>query len=132
MRIGADDDTEVTTNENNHGSKRVIKPVMVAFIKLAPRKNQVEDATKDLAKAAAQTVLKIAAKAFCRVAILALVAYLQALEDLIPNFGEILNVAEIAAAPAIIQACVKGIAKEFLAEFIIFRKNHSLSNQRVI
>src|ERR1700712_2931775 len=40
--------------------------------------------------------------------------------------GEILDIAEIAATPAIIQACVKGIEKEGKAEFKVFGKKHTL------
>lgn len=41
--------------------------------------------------------------------------------------GEILDIAEIAATPALIQGCVKGIEKEGKAEFKVFGKKHSLS-----
>ena len=41
--------------------------------------------------------------------------------------GEILDIAEIAATPAIIQGCVKGIEKEGNAEFKVFGKKHTLS-----
>ncbi|CZS88466.1 uncharacterized protein RAG0_00213 [Rhynchosporium agropyri] len=91
----------------------------------------VKDA-KDLAKnaaelLAAEVALDIAAKAFCRVAVPALLLPLELLEDLIPIIGEILDIAEIAATPAIIQACVKGIEKEGKAEFKVFGKKHTLS-----
>lgn len=45
---------------------------------------------------------------------------------LIPS-GEILDIAEIAATPAIIEGCVKGIEKEGSAEFKVFGKKHTLS-----
>ena len=57
----------------------------------------------------------------------ALLAPLELLEDLIPIFGEIADIAEIAATPAIIQGCVKGIEKEGKAEFKVFGKEHTLS-----
>ncbi|CZR67060.1 uncharacterized protein PAC_16959 [Phialocephala subalpina] len=90
----------------------------------------VKDA-KELAKSAAealaaQVALDIAAKAFCRIAVPALLAPLELLEDAIPIIGEILDIAEIAATPAIIEGCVKGIEKEGKAEFKVFGKKHTL------
>lgn len=41
--------------------------------------------------------------------------------------GEILDIVEIAATPALIQGCVKGIEKEGKAEFKVFGKKHSVS-----
>ena len=41
--------------------------------------------------------------------------------------GEILDLAEGAATPAIIEGCVKGIEKEGKAEFKAFGKKHTLS-----
>ena len=41
--------------------------------------------------------------------------------------GEILDIAEIAATPALIEGCVKGIEKEGKAEFKVFGKKHTLS-----
>ena len=41
--------------------------------------------------------------------------------------GEILDLVEVAATPAIIEGCVKGIEKEGKAEFKVFGKKHSLS-----
>jgi hypothetical protein len=90
-------------------------------------KEDLEDAAKAAAEAAAeQAALDIAAKAFCRVAVPALLAPLELLEDLIPIVGEILDVIEIAATPAIIQGCVKGIEKEGKAEFKAFGKERTL------
>ena len=40
--------------------------------------------------------------------------------------GEIADLAEIAATPAIIEGCVKGIEKEGKAEFKVFGKKHTL------
>jgi len=62
-----------------------------------------------------------------RIAVPALLAPLELLEDLIPIVGEIADLAEIAATPAIIQGCVKGIEKEGKAEFKVFGKKHTLS-----
>lgn len=88
----------------------------------------LEDAAKAAAEAAAeQAALDIAAKAFCRVAVPALLAPLELLEDLIPIFGEIADLVEIAATPAIIQGCVDGIEKEGKSEFKVFGKEHTLS-----
>ena len=41
--------------------------------------------------------------------------------------GEILDIAEVAATPALIEGCVKGIEKEGKAEFKVFGKKHTLS-----
>jgi hypothetical protein len=91
-------------------------------------KQDLEDAAKAAAEAAAQqAALDIAAKAFCRVAVPALLAPLEALEDLIPIIGEIADAIEIAATPAIIEGCVKGIEKEGSAEFKVFGKKHTVS-----
>lgn len=80
------------------------------------------------AKAAAeQAALKHAAKAFCRVAVPALLAPLELLEDVIRNVGEIPGVAEIAATPAIIEGCVKRIGREGKAEFEAPKEKHTLS-----
>lgn len=38
-----------------------------------------------------------------------------------------MDIAEIAATPALIQACVKGVEKEGQAEFKVFGKKHTLS-----
>lgn len=91
-------------------------------------KKESEDAAKVAAKAAAeQAAIDIAAKAFCRIAVPALLLPLEALEDLIPIIGEILDIAEVAATPALIKACVKGVEKEGKAEFKVFGKKHTLS-----
>lgn len=110
-------------------------------------KDEAANAAKDTTEAAGeQAVLDIAAKAFCRVAVPALLAPLELAEDLIPIIGElqdiilvwprslltiypgeILDIAEIAATPALIQGCVKGIEKEGKAEFKVFGKKHSLT-----
>jgi len=80
-------------------------------------------AAKEAAEAAAeQAASDIAAKAFCRVAV-PLLAPLEA----IPIVGEIPDIAEIAATPALIQACVKGVEKEGRAKFKVFGKEHTLS-----
>lgn len=41
--------------------------------------------------------------------------------------GEILDIAEIAATPALIQLCTDGIEKEGKAVFKVFGKEHSVS-----
>ncbi|KAI4089159.1 MAG: hypothetical protein LQ339_008601 [Xanthoria mediterranea] len=110
-----------------------IKPAMPA-----PSKDKIKKDAKDAAKRAAEGVaenaaLDLAPKAFCRVAVPALLAPLELLEDLIPIIGEIefrseiADLAEIAATPAIIKACVKGIEKEGKAEFKVFGKKKTLS-----
>ncbi|GAB7348914.1 hypothetical protein MBLNU459_g7603t2 [Dothideomycetes sp. NU459] len=129
--------TELVTDTNNHGKKDQtclggLQSYCCAGFKPPPTKAQVEQAAADAAKnaaeaAAEQAALDLAAKAFCRVAVPALLAPLELAEDLIPIVGEILDLAEIAATPALIEGCVKGIEKEGKAEFKIFGKKHSLS-----
>lgn len=136
---GCDDgETEVATNTNNHDKKNGdqtcnggLQTYCCAGFKPSPSKKSLtdsaEDAAKDAAEAAAeQAALDIAAKVFCPVAVPALLAPLEALEALIPIFGEIADIAEIAATPALIQLCVKGIEKEGKAVFKVFGKEHSL------
>lgn len=133
----AEGETELVTDTNNHGKKDQtcnggLQSYCCAGFKAPPTKGQIEksvaDAAKDAAEAAAeQLALDVAAKAFCRVAVPALLAPLELVEDLIPIVGEILDIAEIAATPAIIEGCVKGIEKEGKAEFKVFGKKHTLS-----
>ncbi|KUI67400.1 Killer toxin subunits alpha/beta [Cytospora mali] len=138
---GCDDgETEVTTNTNSHdkdtGHDQTCNGGLQTYcckdFKPSTSKSSLlddaEDAAKEAAEAAAeQAALDIAAKAFCRVAVPALLAPLEALEALIPIFGEIADIAEIAATPALIIACEKGIEKEGKAVFKVFGKEHSLS-----
>lgn len=93
----------------------------------APNVGNLKKGAGDAAKAAEQPAIDIAAKAFCRIAVPALLLPLEALEDLIPIIGEILDIAEVAATPALIRACVKGVEKEGKAEFKVFGKKHTLS-----
>ncbi|KAJ5501720.1 Glycoside hydrolase superfamily [Penicillium expansum] len=132
----ASGETELTTNTNQHtkkGDKNChggAQSFCCANFKppTSSLKHDLEDAAKAAAEAAAQqAALDIAAKAFCRVAVPALLAPLEALEDLIPIIGEIADLVEIAATPAIIQGCVKGIEKEGSAEFKVFGKKHTVS-----
>ena len=134
----ADGETEVVKDTNNHVKKKDqdctggLQSFCCKGFKPAPNvgdlAKEAADAAKEAAEAAAeQAALDIAAKAFCRVAVPALLAPLEALEDLIPIVGEILDIAEIAATPALIQACVKGVEKEGKAEFKVFGKEHTLS-----
>ncbi|KAF2147914.1 glycoside hydrolase family 18 protein, partial [Myriangium duriaei CBS 260.36] len=130
-------ETELTTNTNQHDSKKGDKDChggLQSFCcsNFKPSSSSLEDDLKDAAKAAAeaaaeQAALDLAAKAFCRVAVPALLAPLELLEDLIPIVGEIADAVEIAATPAIIEGCVKGIEKEGKAEFKVFGKKHTLS-----
>ncbi|KAH6658131.1 glycoside hydrolase superfamily [Truncatella angustata] len=137
---GCDDgETEVVQDTNSHDKKsgdRTCTGGLQSFcckgFKPAPSgsdlKDKAEDAAKDAAEAAAeQAALDIAAKAFCRIAIPALLAPLEALEALIPIFGEIADIAEIAATPALIQLCIKGVEKEGQAVFKVFGKKHTIS-----
>lgn len=135
----ADGETEITKNTNNHDKKNGdqtcnggLQSYCCAGFKPAPVKNRLVQDAKNTAKeateaAAEQAALDVAAKAFCRVAVPALLAPLELAEDLIPIIGEILDIAEIAATPALIQLCVKGIEKEGKAEFKVFGKKHNLS-----
>lgn len=134
----ADGETEVATNTNSHEGKTDHtcnggkQSYCCKGFKPKYSKAELEKDAKEAAKAAAeaaaeQAALDIAAKAFCRVAVPALLAPLELLEDLIPIIGEILDIAEVAATPAIIQACVKGVEKEGKAEFKVFGKKHTLS-----
>ncbi|OKL55264.1 hypothetical protein UA08_09465 [Talaromyces atroroseus] len=133
----ADGETELTTNTNSHDSKAGDKNChggLQSFCcaNFQPTSSSLQDDLEDAAKAAAeaaaeQAALDIAAKAFCRIAVPALLAPLELVEDLIPIFGEIADAIEIAATPAIIDGCVKGIEKEGKAEFKVFGKKHTLS-----
>lgn len=125
-------DTSVQDNKKSQSCNGGLQSYCCAGFKPPPSKAQLEkqaaDAAKDAAEAAAeQAALDIAAKAFCRIAVPALLAPLELAEDLIPIVGEILDIAEIAATPALIQGCVKGIEKEGKAEFKVFGKKHTLS-----
>ena len=133
-----DGETEVSQNTNNHNSKKEsqtcnggLQSYCCAGFKSGLSKDQLENDAGDFAKAAAeaaaaQAVLDIAAKAFCRIAVPALLAPLELAEDLIPIAGEIADAVELAATPAIIEGCVKGIEKEGKAEFKVFGKKHTL------
>ena len=133
-----DGETEVSQNTNNHDKKKEsqtcnggLQSYCCAGFKSGLSKDQLEHDAGDFAKAAAeaaaaQAALDIAAKAFCRVAVPALLAPLELAEDLIPIAGEIADAIEVAATPAIIEGCVKGIEKEGKAEFKVFGKEHSL------
>lgn len=133
-----DGETEVSQNTNNHDHKKEsqtcnggLQSYCCAGFKSGLSKDQLEHDAGDFAKAAAeaaaaQAALDIAAKAFCRIAVPALLAPLELLEDVIPIFGEIADVAEIAATPAIIEGCVKGVEKAGKAEFKVFGKKHTL------
>lgn len=133
-----DEETEVVQDTNNHGKSGDqtctggIQSYCCKGFKSAPTKEELEELAKEKAEEAAeeaaeQAALDIAAKAFCRIAIPALLAPLEALEALIPIVGEILDIAEIAATPALIQLCTKGIEKEGKAIFKVFGKEHSIT-----
>lgn len=131
-----DGETKIVENTNNHGKKDQtcnggLQSYCCAGFKSAPTKAQLEKQAADAAKAAAEAkaanaALDLAAKAFCRVAVPALLAPLELLEDAIPIIGEIADLVEIAATPAIIKACEKGVEKEGKAEFKVFGKKHTL------
>ncbi|KAJ9138369.1 Family 18 glycoside hydrolase [Pleurostoma richardsiae] len=133
----ADGETELTTNTNSHDDKKGDKNCNGGIQSYCcsgfkPTTSSLKDDLAGAAKAAAeaaaeQVALDVAAKAFCRVAVPALLAPLELLEDLIPIVGEILDIAEVAATPAIIEGCVKGIEKEGKSEFKVFGKKETLS-----
>jgi chitinase len=134
----ADGETEIVKDTNNHVKKKDqdcaggLQSFCCKGFKPAPNVGDLGKMAADAAKAAAaaaaeQAALDVAAKAFCRVAVPALLAPLELLEDLIPIVGEILDIAEIAATPALIQLCVKGVEKEGKAEFKVFGKKHTLT-----
>ncbi|KAI1779297.1 glycosyl hydrolases family 18-domain-containing protein [Hypoxylon cercidicola] len=135
----ADGETEVLQDTNNHGKSGDqtctggIQSYCCKEFKPAPSPDELKQKAEDEAKAAVeaaaeQAALDIAAKAFCRLAVPALLAPLEALEALIPIVGEVLDVAELAATPALIQLCTKGIEKEGKAVFKVFGKKHSIDN----
>lgn len=130
-------ETKVSENTNHHEKKSDqtcnggLQSYCCAGFKPAPSKAQLKKDAADAAKAAAEAAaenaaLDIAAKAFCRVAVPALLLPLELAEDLIPIFGEIADLVEIAATPAIIEGCVKGVEKGGKAEFKVFGKKHTL------
>ncbi|KAI1501196.1 hypothetical protein F5X99DRAFT_409340 [Biscogniauxia marginata] len=130
--------TELVTDTNNHSGNKDqtcnggLQSYCCSGFKTPPTKSQLKqkdaDAGKDAAEAAAEQLgFDIAAKAFCLVAVLALLAPLELVEDLIPFISWILDAAEMAAIPELIQVCVKGIEKEGKAEFKAFGKERSLS-----
>ncbi|KAI1203503.1 hypothetical protein F5X97DRAFT_330179 [Nemania serpens] len=134
----AEGETELVTDTSSHsGSKDQtcnggLQSYCCSGFKAPPTKSDLTakaaDAAKDAAEAAAeQLALDVAAKAFCRIAVPALLAPLELVEDLIPFIGWIADAAEIAATPALIQLCVKGIEKEGKAEFKVFGKKQTLS-----
>ncbi|CAK7203033.1 hypothetical protein SEUCBS139899_005762 [Sporothrix eucalyptigena] len=135
----AADETELTTNTNQHDEKgkkgdKDCHGGLQSFCCAGfhPTTKRLEDDLADAAKAAAealaeQAALDLAAKAFCRVAVPALLAPLELLEDLVPIVGEIMDLVEIAATPSIIEGCVKGIEKAGKAEFKVFGKTHTLT-----
>lgn len=90
--------------------------------------SEAAEAAEEAAEALAeQAAIDLAAKAFCRIAVPALLAPLELLEDLIPIVGEILDLVEIAATPALITACTDAIEKEGSAEVKVFGKEHTIS-----
>jgi len=95
----ADGETELVTDTNNHSGKKDqtcnggLQSYCCSGFKPPPTKaelvKQAADAAKDAAEAAAeQLALDIAAKAFCRIAVPALLAPLELVEDLIPIVGK--------------------------------------------
>ncbi|OBT76329.1 hypothetical protein VF21_03328 [Pseudogymnoascus sp. 05NY08] len=149
----ADLETEVARNTNHHDdtgdytchgglqsyccanfstpptkSQLAAKAAAAASSAAAAAASNAAEIAKEAAEALAeQAAIDLAAKAFCRIAVPALLAPLELLEDLIPIVGEILDLIEIAATPALITACTDAIEKEGSAEFKIFGKEHTIS-----
>ncbi|SPQ21515.1 573ac707-bdbf-4043-aed7-ea8e4da8fe9b [Thermothielavioides terrestris] len=134
----ADGETEMARNTNHHDKKvdqtcnGGLQSYCCAGFKPGPSMAQLAQQAKDAAKDAAegvaeQAALDVAAKAFCRVAVPALLAPLELAEDLIPIIGEIADAAEIAATPALIKLCTTQIEKAGKAEFKVFGKKHTLT-----
>ncbi|THW73572.1 glycoside hydrolase [Aureobasidium pullulans] len=136
---GCDDGETEVVQDTNHKEKKKdqtcsggLQSYCCKGFQPAPNGPDLAKDAKELASNAAEAIaaevaLDIAAKAFCRIAVPALLLPLELIEDAIPIVGEILDLIEIAATPAIIQACVKGIEKEGKAEFKVFGKKHTLS-----
>jgi len=91
------DETELVTDTNNHSGNKDqtcnggLQSYCCSGFKTPPTKSeqQAADAAKGAAEAAAeQLALDVAAKAFCRVAVPALLAPLELIEDLIPFVGK--------------------------------------------
>ncbi|KAI0418524.1 family 18 glycosyl hydrolase [Xylaria grammica] len=131
----ADGETQVVQDTNSYDKKSGdhtctggIQSYCCKGFKPAPSGSDLLDDATDLAEAAAeQAALDIAAKAFCRLAVPALLAPLELIEAAIPIFGEIADIAEIAATPALIKLCTDEIEKAGKAEFKVFGKKHTLS-----
>ncbi|EFQ99289.1 hypothetical protein MGYG_02300 [Nannizzia gypsea CBS 118893] len=123
---------ELTTNTNSHDSKKgdlncnggMQSYCCASFQFTSLNLDDIagaEDALKQAAEdAAIQVAIEVAAKAFCRVAVPALLAPLEAIKAVIPIFGEIADLVEMAATPGIIQGCIEGIKKAGKAEEMSF------------
>lgn len=92
-------ETELVTDTNNHSGNKDqtctggLQSYCCSGYKTPPTKSDLLDAAGDAAKdaaeaAAEQLALDVAAKAFCRVAVPALLAPLELVEDLIPFVGK--------------------------------------------
>ncbi|OBT81990.1 hypothetical protein VE02_09311 [Pseudogymnoascus sp. 03VT05] len=149
----ADQETEVARNTNHHDDNGDytcaggLQSYCCAGFSTPPTKSQLAAQAAAAASSAAaalasnaavlaeqaaealaeQAAIDLAAKAFCRIAVPALLAPLELLEDVIPFVGEILDLIEIAATPGLITACTDAIEKEGSAEFKIFGKEHTIS-----
>jgi len=92
-------ETELVTDTSSHSGNKDqtcnggLQSYCCSGFKTPPTKSDLEqqaaDAAKDAAEAAAeQLALDVAAKAFCRIAVPALLAPLELVEDLIPIVGK--------------------------------------------
>ncbi|EUC34226.1 glycoside hydrolase family 18 protein [Bipolaris zeicola 26-R-13] len=112
------DETEVTTNTNHvdknedqtctGGTQSYCCSGFKPPISKEQVSEKIKDEAADLALAAAETLaMEIAAKAFCRVAIMAATLPLR----IIPFVGWIASIALQVAMPALVNVCAKGVAK---------------------
>ena len=96
----ADGETQLAQNTNHHDKKvdqsctGGLQSYCCAGFKPAPAKAQLEQDAENAAKAAAEAAaanaaLDLAAKAFCRIAVPALLAPLELFEDVVPIFGKL-------------------------------------------
>lgn len=95
----ASGETEIITDSSNHGDSGDqtctggLQSFCCGGFRPAPATNNLESEVEDTAKSAAEAVaeqlaLDVAAKAFCRIAVPALLLPLELLEDLIPIIGQ--------------------------------------------
>ncbi|KAK2047634.1 hypothetical protein LZ31DRAFT_608928 [Colletotrichum somersetense] len=129
----ADLETEITQNTNHHSDKEDqtcsggTQSYCCAGFMPPVSKEQIEDKIKDEAAdaaiaAAEALALEVAARAFCRIAIMAALTPL----TFIPIVGWIIRLAIQAAVPALANVCAKGIAKAGKSAFKFRGKDYDV------